>query len=530
MNSIIMWLFNNKEWIFSGVGVVIIIGLFKWLHNRKTNNPNNATPYEKIVAGRDINKPTASDKGVAVVNVDSEVKIYQGKELDHINTTTEISPEVINTYTSALIDKVGFWGGLELKRSVSLKDTYVSRNVETPDGGLEKEVISEEELLQQLFNKTLANQNVLIEGPAGCGKSTLLKNWVFDLVETTSDIISSEYIPIWLPLGEVRSWDMTIVELVSKKFPPNATDQMSRSLVSTLAMAIDSGNAFILLDAADEVSEGARDNFEIWLDETYNSARRCPIVVTSRPGDLIMGIRGDTFQIEPFSLEKRELFIHKWFHAANRIDLIDPMKKKLESTPRLNEDVLVGNPLFLTMMCIDFEHRKEIADTPGMLLEHFTRILLEFWDMEKCLVTTSSQNKISIDLKLRVLESVAAHFFEHDSRVFNQRGLDEHVSKLLKSLDSQIQSDETIEEIVIRSGILVTNRLGHFRFSHPLFQEFFVARDRVERKRKGESQIEWLSSGYDNPRFDNVIQYYSELTKHDQITNKAEEQDEPTPI
>ena len=518
MNSIITWLSNNKEWIFSvlfsGVGVVIIVGLFKWLHNRKTNNPNNATPGEKIVVGRDINKPTASDRGIAVGKVDGNViNIYPGREPDHINTTTEIPPEVINTYTSALINKVGFFGGLELKRSVSLRDIYVSRVVETPSSL--RELISEKELLQQLLNKTLANQNVLIEGPAGCGKSTLLKNWVFDLVETTCDIVSSEYVPIWLPLGEVRSWNMPLVELVSKKFPPNATGQMSKSLVSTLAVAIDSGNAFILLDAADEVSEGARDNFEIWLDETYNSARQCPIVVTSRPGEFIMGIRGDTFQIKPFNPEKRELFIRKWFNAANRVDLIDPMKKKLESTPRLNVDVLVGNPLFLTMMCIDFEYRKEIADTPGMLLEHFTRILLKFWDKEKGLVTTSFQSKIQIELKLRVLESVAAHFFEQDSRIFNQRELEEHVSTLLKSLNSQVQPCKIIEEIVSRSGILVTNRFGQFRFSHPLFQEFFVARDRVERRKKGESQEEWLFSGYSNPKFNNIIQYYDELTEYD---------------
>lgn len=520
MNSIIMWLSDNKEWIFSGAGIVIVVGLLKWLRNRKMDNTNNPSTDEKILAGRDVNKSTASDKGIAVGNVGGDVKIYQGKELDHPNATTEISPEAINGYTSALIDEVESWGGLELKRSVRLKDIYVSRVVERPSGSPE-ESIPEKELLQQLLNKTFTNQKILIEGPAGCGKSTLLKNWVFDLVKRPCDIVSREYVPIWLPLGEVRSWDMSIVELVSKKFPPDATGQMSGSLVSILALAIDSGNAFILLDAADEVQQGAHHNFKIWLNETYNSARRCPIVVTSRPGDFTMSIRGDTFHIEPFNPEKRELFIHRWFHAANRVDLIDPMTKKLGSTPRLNEDVLVGNPLFLTIMCIDFEYRKEIADTPGMILEHFIHILLEFWDREKCLVTkTSFQSKIQIDLKLRVLESVAAHFFEQDSRIFKQRELEEHVSTLLENLNSQVQPDKIIEEIVSRSSILVTDRLGQFRFNHPLFQEFFVARDRVERRRMGESQEEWLLSGYSNPRFNNIIQYYDELITYDQRTNK----------
>ena len=520
MNSIITWLSNNKEWVFSGAGIVVIGGLLKWLRYHKTNNTNNPIYVEKIRAGRDVNKPTASDKGIAVGNVDGDLKIYQGKEPDRSNATTEISPEAIRGYTSALIDEIGSLGGLGLKRSVRIKDIYVSRVVEQ-SSNRPQESIPEKELLQQLLNNTLSSQKILIEGQAGCGKSTLLKNWVFDLLKRPCNEASRAYIPIWLSLGEVQNWEMSIVELVSKKYPSDATGQMSGALLPSLGIAIDSGNAFIILDAADEVPQEAHYKLKNWLNETYNSARQCPIVVASRPGDSTMSIRGDTFQIEPFSPEKRELFINRWFNSANRSDLIDPMIKKLQSTPRLNEAVLVGNPLFLTIMCIDFEYGKEIADTPAILLEHFIRILLEFWDREKCLVSkTSFQSEIPIDLKLRILEFVAAQFFEQDSRIFNQRELVEHVSRILQSLGRDIQPDKIIDEIVNRSNVLVTDRLGQIRFSHPLFQEFFVARDRVERRRIGESQEDWLVSGYSNPRFNNIIQYYDELIAYDQKTNK----------
>ncbi len=512
MNNIINWLSDNKEWVFSGVGIAIVGGIIKLFRNRKTKNQDN----EQLPTERNISTSTASHEGIAIGNVGGDVNIYPKKEPCNTKTNTEFSTEVLKAYTSALKDEIGSWGGLELKRDIRIEDIYVSRIVERPSDQTQ-EPIPEKELFQQLVTNKLPSQKIIIEGPAGCGKSTLLKNWALDLVKYPNMAVTKEYIPIWLPLGDVQSWDISIVEMATRRFPPDAEGQESLKLRTTLGKVIESGDAFILLDAADEVPQDAHHKLKVWLKETYNYAKLCPVVIASRPSDFIANTRGDTFQIEPFNQEKRELFIRRWFNTAKRSDLIDSITVKLKSTPRLNEDVLVGNPLFLTIMCIDYEYRKEIADTPGMLLEHFIHILLKFWDREKLLVGhTTFHSEIPIDLKLRILESIAAYYFERDSRIFEQRELEEHVSGLLKTLNSNVKAVNCLDEIVHRSNILVADRLGYFRFSHTLFQEFFVAKDRIEKRRIGVSQDDWLVNNFSNPRFNNIIQYYDEILAYSQ--------------
>lgn len=44
------WIFNNKEWLFSGVGLAIILGLLKRIYPSKTENKNDSDlPYGESI-------------------------------------------------------------------------------------------------------------------------------------------------------------------------------------------------------------------------------------------------------------------------------------------------------------------------------------------------------------------------------------------------------------------------------------------------------------------------------------------------
>ncbi len=450
--------------------------------------------------------------------------------------------DILSVYLSELGKEVSLWRGLELRRNVRLADTYISRIVKQeektqqesspipkemmPMSGmlesnpLEPPSMTEEELLKQMLEETTENRHILIEGEAGCGKSTLLRNWTFKLVKRPYTGFSKEYIPIWLPLGEVEklgrqedSWNIPLVDLVESMFPVSA-GQTTGALAKILSKVIDTGNAVILVDAADEVPKARQPYCNSWLKRTFRSARQCPIVLTSRPCDFILDIKNETFKIAPFDLEMRENFIVKWFQSCNHADLVAPMKEMLKNSPRLNEEAVAGNPLFLTMMCIDFEYNQKLAYTPANLFKHFINILLQFWDLEKGLLDkVHSQNKIPIDLKLRVLGSVASLSFEQDSTTINRNDLIGHINHLFRDLESKVEADEIVTEIKRRSGILIGNRFDQYRFNHLLFQEFLVAQEKVRMYRNGETQAveEWLSNNYENPRFDNIISFFDEL-------------------
>lgn len=51
------WILNNKDWIFSGIGVSVIAGLMAWVARRKnkpTQKQSSGSGSVNIQAGRDI--------------------------------------------------------------------------------------------------------------------------------------------------------------------------------------------------------------------------------------------------------------------------------------------------------------------------------------------------------------------------------------------------------------------------------------------------------------------------------------------
>ena len=291
----------------------------------------------------------------------------------------------LDVYLSHLVDDLSLWRGLGLRRNVPLEDTYISQFIDSSSP--EAETTSDADLLQSLRDCTLQIRRILIEGPAGSGKSNLLRHWALNLANHSCPISSHDYIPIFMPLGLVEqlcehcgSWNMPFVELVASIYP-DASGKTSSALVDSLTEAIDSGAAMILLDAADEVSEEARSEMKSWLERISRSARRCPIVLTSRPGDYVFGMNSfEPMYLRSLNRKQRDLFISKWFQASDLKGQDQAMKELLACSPRLDIPQLAGNPLFLTMMCVEYELTQTLSATPGALLDQFTRILLDRWD------------------------------------------------------------------------------------------------------------------------------------------------------
>ena len=59
MDRLIEWVLNNKEWLFSGVGLVVIawIGrvVYKRRHTTSIQNIQSGSNSKNIQAGRDVN-------------------------------------------------------------------------------------------------------------------------------------------------------------------------------------------------------------------------------------------------------------------------------------------------------------------------------------------------------------------------------------------------------------------------------------------------------------------------------------------
>lgn len=446
------------------------------------------------------------------------VDFGESKTSKNASSKDTITP--INTYLSDLTYDLTLWRGLNLRRDVRLEDVYVSHFLRS--GYREDEVISEIDALLSILGEESQTRCILIVGLAGSGKSTLLKHWALTLAVRPCKFASKEYVPVFLPLGLVEhlsggndSWNLPVVELAAAMFC-DASGKASPKLTKSLVEAVNSGHAIILLDAADEVSEESRPHFRKWYDMVRRSAKRCPIVLTSRPSEYVSGIENlDTYYLRSLKQKQRELFISQWFQCSDRVKDVSELKAQLKHS-RLNVPAVAGNPLFLTMICVEFEATGRLSSTPAKLFDQFIRILLELWDIERGVIRKRSSTTLSLDIKLRVLESIAFYFFERRRTKFSESELIAHVEALLHSMDNAAKVNDTIKTIESTSGLLIKDRKGFYQFCHHLFQEFFVARDRYEKYIRGENQKQWIQNNFFNPRFENVMQFYSELLQTSQ--------------
>ena len=429
----------------------------------------------------------------------------------HLIGTTEAvdSVESITSYCACMTHDLGLWRGLGSFRSRNLKQIYVPHVL--IDKSQKSKEISDSSALDSLLDRTTDSPCVLVEGNVGSGKTMLLRNWAVTLAQSPLQSSLEGYIPIYLPLGWLERicgkgpWNKSLVELATQRYP-DIIGRASEPLMRALTEATQSSRVVILLDAMDEISEPALPHFYDWWNRIRATSAHCPIVLASRPGVYTDGVSiVNKLYVRAFNLHQRETFIENWFRGYNQANT-STLLTHLQQSIKLQAPDVSGNPLFLTMICIEFENRDTLSATPGKLLDQFVHILLKTWDVERGVQRAS----IPLDLKLQILELVATHFFELNRGDFSERELLEHTRRFLNQIGSYVQASDLIEEIVNTSGLLVKDRYGHYQFCHNLFLEYFVARNKAFELNDNE-QKRWLQEKFFDTRYEEVIQFYQEL-------------------
>ncbi len=410
------------------------------------------------------------------------------------------------TYLAELGLELDQWRGLGVRRPVHLARSYVPHSLQGAGGAR-----PEAQVLRELVQGDSRRSDVLVEGRAGSGKTTLLKIWAMELAARPSRA-PPDLVPIFLPLSfveqhcELRSWNAPLVELAAALYP-DALGRPSPALTTLMTAAIDAGRAVLLLDGADEVPEGSRKPMRAWIERARRGARRCRFVLSSRPCDYVMGLEGfEPLSLQPFDGPQRTLFVRRWFEGAEAERDVAALGSAIDESPRLNAREVVGNPLFLAMICAQYETTSLLPSTVSSLIDQYARLLLSYWDRERGI----ARPRLALELKLSVLESVASYFLEAGYARFRQRALLERVQAHLRELSSDVSAEEVTREIEETSGLLVSDRGGYSRFCHLLFQEYFAALHAVERVPEDQREA-WRETHDCERRMENVVQFFEEL-------------------
>ena len=283
-------------------------------------------------------------------------------------------------------------------------------------------------------------------------------------------------IPFYLTLNDLaRSSDdleKNLVRHLEKSRFANPADFLSRKL--------ENGECLILLDALDEVMEGAAiHRVAADIAAFANTYERVPVVVTCRiatfeeqdPRKILRGFY--RLEVQKFEVKEVERFIRAWFRNPpwKRKSRADGLLKSLERSASMWR--LAGNPLLLTLICLLYERDLRLPDRRVELYQRCADELLEKIDFEKGLDVLA---RFPAEKKRKALQELAYHFHDKRMPMFKRKDLLDAMGTTMVALGYEASlKDDFLQELMERSGLIRQQSKTSYIFAHFTFQEFFTA-------------------------------------------------------
>ncbi|WP_328470838.1 NACHT domain-containing protein [Actinoplanes sp. NBC_00393] len=312
-------------------------------------------------------------------------------------------------------------------------------------------------------------------GAPGGGKTTLLSHVARETAATHREKLRP--VPVLLQLRDHASTisgklSITLPELIRATVPPLIGTEPAGWWEKQLR----AGRCVVLFDGLDEVAEGdTRRAVVSWINAQVDVHAGNDFVVTSRPHgyrDSFVRTR-DTVQVLPFTQAQVQIFLRKWYEAAEpKADVdttaADRLFRQLCASPALRD--LAENPLLLTMIAYVHRYRGELPDNRATLYSEVCDVMLFRRDQEKG-VTFALSGAERLDL----LGRLACSWMLTTRRDAGRRALLDELRPWLAG----ITPEDFLAEMEA-TGLLVEQTPDLYAFAHLTFQEFLAARHLTE--------------------------------------------------
>lgn len=330
----------------------------------------------------------------------------------------------------------------------------------------------------------LAHRRVVVLGDPGMGKTTLLKHL---LVRVARRELHVGLLPIYVPLDELDDGIGAIERYISAAW----TDVSDR-----LIKAVRDGSAFVLCDGLDEVS--ASDVARLRGELARIASRGSRVIVTCRTVSYTTHALGTEFRIFEcvgFSREQQRRFLGRWFRSTSRGNLAYHAIRGNTATAAITR-----TPLLLALVAAVLERNPQFA-LPSRRNEIYARsceVLLERRP------TAETRLDIPTQTKERVLKKLCYALFVRGKEVFTYDELLRYLSEAMAQTDDPLVRESTVRDwrdvLVAHDGMITPAGRHAFRFVHLTVQEYYTAREVVDRGWESE-----LPSVMRSPRWEEVI-------------------------
>lgn len=360
-------------------------------------------------------------------------------------------------------------------------------------------------LVREGIGKVLSkNTKLAILAKPGGGKSTLLKRIAIAYAfpsrrsQINDDLPNKNWFPIFFRCRELGDKVTSSITQIINSIPVRAeipSCEESFSLLSSIALQ--SGNALLLIDGLDEISEDKnRMSFVSQLRTFIATYPSINIIVTSREAGFRVIAGSLATYCERYSVanlvesEIREL-AGKWHKA-----IIDDSEHTVKEADKLVDlilkdnriKVIAGNPLLLTTLLFVKRWAGYLPTKRSVLYQEMIKLLLVTWNVE-------GHEILDIEEAEPQLAYVAYWMTKRGEQTITTEELNECLINSRKQMPeilgyTKISPPEFIKRVELRSSLLILS--GHkrlesgsitaiYEFLHLSFQEYLTAKAIVKK-------------------------------------------------
>jgi energy-coupling factor transporter ATP-binding protein EcfA2 len=328
-------------------------------------------------------------------------------------------------------------------------------------------------------------------GQPGCGKSTLLAHAARRSAQQTAlGRPGRRRVPVLLALREhagpiVADPEISLPKVIRAAVGDSAGSQPDGWWERQLRR----GRCLVLLDGMDEIAY-ADDRLVVakWIERQVAAHPGNHFVITARPHGVPeqLAAQAEVLVIRPFTAEQVQLFLDRWYLAAERHATGASGRSALrasgmragESATRLRSLLwdhsalhdLAVNPLLLTMIATAHRYRGALPGSRADLYGEICQVLLSRRSQAKDL-----PELLSWPAKQGLLAALAYQMMrDHVSEVPAGRAL-EILGPQLERFSSSVTGEAFLDDIA-RNGLLIEPSAGRYAFTHLTFQEYLAAR------------------------------------------------------
>jgi predicted NACHT family NTPase len=409
-----------------------------------------------------------------------------GELIDEVRVKVEpVAQEYIQRYT----DRHGYFKVLGMRERMSLGVIYTQvsfspdylrafESGEAYESSYRDRKQSEQEPQP---GKDVANKHpyLMVLGGPGMGKTTFLRKVGLEALKQGQGEYEHILIPVFLELRQCREEkDLELEAKIAEEFKNCGLDRYEECTERLLK----NGKLLILLDGLDEVPINLLPKMTRAIQDLVDRYDKNRFIVSCR----IAFYRSfETFQrfrdiaIADFSPPQIKSLIHAWFQSHGQVELEQRCWDKLTSDEHRSTLELVKTPLFLTLVCILFQNKKELPKNRATLYENAVSVLLEGLDSAKQIERQRTYEKMDGKRRELMLEKIAYDNFVANRLFFQQGEIALQIEEVLKNLlpeEDLVDGKKVLREVEEHHGLLVNRYDDVFSFSHLTIQEFLTAK------------------------------------------------------